>query len=51
MLLQANIVWEIDVADVVLKAVSKGIDTVVAVLFWEKFTQRWKNEIKMNPKE
>ena len=43
--------WEINMTDVVLKAVSKEIDTVVAVLFWEKFTQRWKNKIKMHPKE
>ena len=50
-ILKANIVWEIDVTDVVLKAFSKGIDTVVALLTWEKFTQRWKNKIKTDPKE
>ena len=45
MLLQANIVWEFDVTDVVLKAVSEGIDTVVAVLFWENLFRGGKRRL------
>jgi len=41
-----KIVWEFDVTGVAQKAVSEGIDTVVAVLFWENLLRGGKRRLK-----